>query len=112
MLATETGIWCTDNIYAQNVIFIINMAAWNKIPPNLQQVVMDVSAEHEPQQLDVYQKVIDDGIVAAKGRGMQMIDLSPAETKTLIDTAYNSAWADMIKKSPDYGPKLQKVSSK
>lgn len=48
----------------------------------------------------------------AEKAGMKSIRLPPEEASKFIKTAYDSTWEQIMKASPEYGPKLKKTMSK
>ena len=44
--------------------------------------------------------------------GIQVITFDAKTSKEYVDKAYDVAWADLIKKSPTYGPQMKKLFSR
>jgi hypothetical protein len=42
-------------------------------------------------------------------KGMKVIKFSPEDTQWYIDLAYKEGWDDVIRRSPDIGPKLKQL---
>ena len=44
--------------------------------------------------------------------GIQVIQLSPAESEKFLKTAYDAGWAELAEKAPKTTPELKKVLTK
>ena len=58
-------------------------------------------AKHQKETLKLYEKA-----------GMKPIRFSPADAAKYIELYYDATWKHIIKKSPELGPKLEKLSKK
>jgi TRAP-type C4-dicarboxylate transport system substrate-binding protein len=63
-------------------------------------------------QNDSWKKVNEDDIRKQKEAGIQTITFDPATSKQYYDKAYEVAWTNAIKASPQYGPQMRKLFSK
>ena len=88
----------------------MNLDSWNQLPPHLQDLVMDVVIELEPEQRDrdaakdeeYFQKFLDAGV--------QPIEFSPADAKWFLDTAYNSMWNRILEVHSVEGSRLKEMA--
>ena len=91
---------------------LVNLDTWNKIPADIQKVLMDVEMEEEHIIADRDMIKVKNEKELLKKAGLEFIEFSPSDSKKYYDLAYSSAWEAQIKKSPDYGPKLRALLSK
>lgn len=91
---------------------MINMDKWKQIPKDVQAIIMDVMKDIEyvatMRQLMIMEK--EDNVKLKAG--MEFIQLPPEEAKKLLQVIHDETWKFVIKSAPEYGPKLQKASSK
>lgn len=91
---------------------MINMNKWKQIPKDVQAIIMDVMKDIEyiatMRQLMIVEKEDNVRLKA----GMEFIQLPPEEAKKLLKVIHDATWEFVIKSAPEYGPKLQKASSK
>jgi TRAP-type C4-dicarboxylate transport system substrate-binding protein len=59
-----------------------------------------------------WKKVNEDDIKRQAQVGIQVITFDAATTKQYLDKAYDVAWTNLIKVSPQYGPQMRKLFSK
>ncbi len=91
---------------------MINLAKWNKIPKDLQDLMMDVMKDMEyigtMRMIMLDQK--EDQVKRAAG--VEVIALPPAEEAKLIQTADDVTWNYVTEAAPEYGPRLRAASRK
>ena len=91
---------------------LISMKKWKTIPPDLQAILLeeiqDVEFIGSMRNVMIMEK--EDEV--RKKAGMQDLVLSPEESKKFVKIAYDATWEAVIKNSPEYGPKLRKLSSR
>jgi len=98
--------------YVADMHWLVNLDAWKKLSDaqrNLLQTLMlkleAAEAMHDPKNLAANE--------AERKRqadaGIKTIRLPAAEEEKYVKTAYEAAWASVLKNSPDYGPKLKDV---
>lgn len=91
---------------------MINMDKWKQIPRDVQTIIMEVMQDMEyiatMRQLMIIEK--EDNV--RKKAGMEFIQLPPEEATKLLKVIHDETWKFVIQNAPDYGPKLQKASSK
>ncbi len=100
-------------IYGQNLVILVNLDSWNKLPQEHKQMMIDIMAGIENNELlELYVKRSKGALKLAVDKGMQFIELPAADAKRLADLAHEVIWEEVIKKSPEYGPKLRKLLAK
>jgi len=91
---------------------MINMDKWKQIPKEAQDIIMDVMKDMEyvatMRQMLIMEKEDNVRLKA----GMEFIQLPPEEAKKLLKIIHDETWNFVLKSAPEYGPKLQKASSK
>ncbi len=90
--------------------FLLNLDSWNRLPPHLQQLLMDVVIELEPEQRDRDATLDEEWIQALFDAGMEPIEFSPADAKWFTDTAYDSMWEKILRVHPVRGPRLKELA--
>jgi len=96
-----------------SVSFPVNLAKWNKIPPDLQKLLMDEMAAYEEkfvsyelEQRKQFLKRLTDG-------GVKVIRLSPDTAKWFLDASNEGAWKYAQERQPgDIIPKMRQLLTK
>jgi TRAP-type C4-dicarboxylate transport system substrate-binding protein len=91
---------------------LINLDVWNQLSKPVQQTLQEVLRKEAREAAERDAKKVAEEKELLKKAGMQFITFTEADTKRYLDMAYESAWEGMIKKSPEYAPKLRKILSK
>lgn len=98
--------------YAGNVMIIINLDVWNRLPQHLQ----DLMTEAARETIREYDVDLQNQLASAQqtvlGEGMELITFSPEDAEWFFETAYEAAWEDQIKKFPEVAPRLKELLSK
>lgn len=98
-------------IYEMNVEGLMNLNTWNKLPPHLQKMIMEAMINNEIQYGPIMAAVAEKEYKEMQEKGMKVIKFSPEDTKSYVELAYKAGWDDVIKRSPDIGPKLKQLLS-
>lgn len=96
-------------IYEMNIETLINLKTWNRTPKHLQDMMMECMIKNEIEYADVLANVAEKEYKAMQDAGMKVIKFSPEDTRWYIDLAYKAGWDEVIKNSPDLGPKLKQL---
>jgi len=94
-------------IYAMNLETLINLDTWNKLSKPMQKLMSDLMIANEEKYEKVFVDLGEKELKAMQDKGMKLIQFSPEDTKWYVDLAYKAGWEEVIKKSPDLGPKLR-----
>lgn len=98
------------DIYQGTAYILANPAKWNKIPPAVRKEIRAFKKNVTNDEVGkFFANVSDERWKLMLSKGVKPVKFSPAEGKKFLDIAYESAWAHVIKKSPDLGPKLKKM---
>ena len=109
----EVGKYAIDHPYyeaPQTLLF--NLASWNRLPKHLQQLFIDTQLEVEKAWPDIEAKRRESDRQKGIDAGLQFIKFSPDVEKWYLDAAYESAWKDWMKISPEVVGKLKELLSK
>jgi len=98
-------------IYTMNVEGLMNLNTWNKLPPHLQKLIMDAMINNEIQYAQTMAGLAEKEYKDMQAKGMKVIKFSPEDTKWYVDLAYKAGWDEVIKRSPEIGPKLKQLLS-
>jgi TRAP-type C4-dicarboxylate transport system substrate-binding protein len=99
--------------FTADIVTIMNLDAWNRLPKHLQDLLLDVQASHERDWPAEYSKMrARDWQAIMKTGKMEVIKFSPDDERWFFESAYEAEWNYLIKKYPELGPKLKAVLSK
>jgi len=98
------------DIYAAASVILCNPKKWDRIPLNIRKE-MD---EFRKQKIDIVVEKFYRNAAAERWKmlvdsGVKTVKFSPGDEKAFLKLAYDSAWDYVIAKSPDLGPKLEKM---
>jgi len=94
----------------QNTLILMNLDTWNNLPKNIQEKIMEITIEFEPQMIAHFKKKIAEEWKKYDEIGIKRITFTPAETQRYIDVAYESVWAELKTKVPNLVPDLKKLT--
>jgi len=103
----QPGLW------RSSVTLTVNLAKWNKIPPDLQKMMIDEMAAFEikfsPHELEQRKLILKE----LNEAGVKTLTLSPEVAKWYVDTATEGAWKyAQERQSGDIIPKMRKLFTK
>ncbi len=95
---------------SSNVIALMNLDKWKKLPPDVQKSILDITADFEPKMVsyfhDLEQKEWKD-----LAKSVTRVKFSEAENKKYVDTAYEVEWRVIGGKvSPEMLAQLRKTT--
>lgn len=91
---------------------LVNLKAWNQLPPKLKDLLNEAAIEAEKRVVVSFSELEKQERPLLLKEGIQVIDLPPGEKEKFLKIAYDSAWEDVLKKCPDTGPKLRELLTK
>ncbi len=97
--------------YRAEVSVIVNLNSWNKLNAEQKKIISDAAAELENGFTAVEAKENSTDIAKQKAAGIQTIEFKGADADKYLKSAYDAAWAGIIKQSPVHGPKLREFFS-
>jgi len=89
----------------------MNLDKWNKIPKDLQDVIINSMKVMEYIGEGNVLRAAQKELAKQKAAGIKKIILPPAEGDKLRRIAYEETWKEVIKNAPVYGPKFRELSS-
>lgn len=96
-------------LYSMNLEALINLDTWNKLTKPQQKLLTDLMIENEAKFTKVFEELGEKELKAMQAKGMKFVKFTPEDTKWYVDLAYKAGWDEVIKKSPEIGPKLFKL---
>jgi TRAP-type C4-dicarboxylate transport system substrate-binding protein len=109
-LQEVTKYWIEPGFFQIEPSMIMNLDFWNKIPKDLQDLLMDAVKDNEYIATMRFQMLARSEEVVMRKAGMRTLTLSPEDTAKFLQVAYDSTWEYLIKAAPEYGPKLRKLT--
>jgi TRAP-type C4-dicarboxylate transport system substrate-binding protein len=98
--------------YQVDVIALVHIQAWNKIPKDLQRVLNAAMEEVEKEAHVHFSKSISLDREKIKKKGIQEIRLQGSEGEKYLQIAYEAAWKEVLKKDSQGGSQLRDLLSK
>lgn len=93
----------------QNTFMVMNLDAWNKLPQKVQDKLVDITVNYEPEMKAYFDKEIDKEKKEMEKLGVKRIKFSATETKKYLDATSEAFWEDLEKKVPDEVKVLKKL---
>ncbi len=101
MSLNQVAPYCIDVPYYRNqMLVLVNMDTWNKIPDDLKDMIAEVQIEAEGQWPDIYAAKRAEVIAAASEQGAEFITFSDAENETYLNTIEEGSWEDDFERFP------------
>jgi TRAP-type transport system periplasmic protein len=107
----KTKFRVDPGFYNAEVSLIMNLDKWKALNSGQRELLMKHVIALESAN-DSWKKVNEDDIRKQKEAGIQVITFDPATAKQYYAKAYDVAWENAIKASPQYGPQMRKLFSK
>lgn len=98
--------------YQVDVIALVHINAWNKLPRDLQNVLNVSMQEVEREAFEHFAKLISQDREKIKNKGVQEIKLSGEEGEKYLQTAYEASWKEVLRKDPQLGAQLRDLLTK
>jgi TRAP-type C4-dicarboxylate transport system substrate-binding protein len=95
-----------------DLVMLVSLSTWKKIPKHLQDLMLETMIQLEKEWNPIWADQEEKTLEMYKKAGMKPIRFSPADAAQYVKLYYDSTWEQIIKKSPEYGPKLKKLSLK
>lgn len=111
-LQEVTKYMILPGVFQMEPAMMINLDRWNKIPKDLQEIIIDEVQKYEYIGTMRNYKLVEKEERIREKAGMKNIQLPPGDAEKFVRIAYNSTWEEIIKASPEYGPKLRKAMSR
>jgi len=111
-LQEVTKYMILPGVFQMEPATMINLDKWNKIPKDLQDIIMDTIQEYEYIGTMRNYKLVEKEERIREKAGMKNIQLPPKDAEKFVHTAYEMTWQEILKAAPEYGPKLRKAMSR
>jgi TRAP-type C4-dicarboxylate transport system substrate-binding protein len=99
------------SFFAVEAGVFMNLDKWNQIPEDLQETITNCMEIMEYIGTGNNLRAAQKEYLTQKKAGVKTIVLSPADGEKLRRIAYEETWKEVIKYSPDFGPKLKMLTS-
>jgi TRAP-type C4-dicarboxylate transport system substrate-binding protein len=107
----KTKFRVDPGFYNAEVSLVMNLDKWKSLSQRQRDLLMRHVIAHEAAN-DSWKKVNADDTRRQAQAGIQTITFDAATAKQYYDKAYDVAWTNLIKVSPQYGPQMRKLFSK
>ena len=110
----ELNMYMIDHsYYSTNTVFLVNLDKWNRLPPHLQDLLIDAFEETEQEILPTLPSILEGfrQTMLAPGK-IKLIKFSPEDAEWFENLAYQSLWDDLMKRFPDIAPKYRELLTK
>lgn len=111
-LQEVTKYMILPGVFQMEPATMINLDRWNKIPKDLQEIIMDEIQKYEYIGTIRNYKLVEKEERIREKAGMKNIQLPPKDAEKFVHTAYEVTWQEIFKSAPEYGPKLRKAMSR
>jgi TRAP-type C4-dicarboxylate transport system substrate-binding protein len=98
--------------YQVDVIALVHINAWNKLPKDLQDALNISMQEVEREAFEHFAKLISQDREKIKKKGVQEIKLSGEDGEKYLQTAYEASWKEVLRKDPQLGAQLRDLLTK
>ncbi|MHB8765292.1 MAG: TRAP transporter substrate-binding protein DctP [Deferrisomatales bacterium] len=109
---TVTKYVVTPAVYNGVNIVLVNRDAWNKLPPNLQQVLAKSMEQGERAAMERGSAHVASEMKAYEAAGIKIIALPAPEAEKFKKAAHDALAEIMVQKSPEDAPKLIEMITK
>jgi len=107
----KTRFRVDPGFYSAEVSLVMNLDKWKSLSQTQKDFLMRHVIAHEAAN-DSWKKVNEEDIKRQAQAGIQTITFDPATAKQFYDRAYEVAWTNLIKASPQYGPQMRALFSR
>ena len=97
--------------YSSTIMILANLKAWNGLTDAQRGVLMKVGLRHERAN-ETFEARLAKQKAWQASKGVKTITFKGADRVKWVRAAKDTAWAEVIKKSPKHGPALRKLFSK
>ena len=90
---------------------LVNLDKWNTIPKDLQETIIKSLKEVEHLGAEEISKVAEKEWQTVKAAGVEIVEFSPEDAKTLREVAYRETWKEVMKMAPEHGQMFKDLTS-
>lgn len=95
--------------YSKDNALLMNAEVWDGLPEDIRAELEQIAMDVENEMTKFVEKKVADEDRLLKEAGLEFIEFDEEQTKTYLDAAYDTRWADLKEKSPEYADDLQKL---
>jgi TRAP-type C4-dicarboxylate transport system substrate-binding protein len=103
----DHGWWAGGAMY-----IYVNGKAWDGLSKQAQEAIIEVSKSVERDMIPVVDQFLGKERKTLMDAGVKYVKLTPPDGDNLVKMATEVKWEDILKKSPEYGPKLKEMVKK
>ena len=89
-----------QSFYAMDAVMIMNLDAWNKLPKSVQDKILEITADYEPDMVAMCEESEKKEWEELNKAGIKKIVFSPEDAKKFEETAYKAKWNELAEKLP------------
>jgi TRAP-type C4-dicarboxylate transport system substrate-binding protein len=93
-------------------VMLMNMASWNKLSKNLQDILMEAVIESEKRVMAFWKERSQSEAQVLAKAGVQVLALPPAEQTKLLQVVSDESWKELMQKAPKTAPEMKKLLTK
>lgn len=97
--------------YNADLEIMVNLKKWKALSRAQQELMTKVVIEHE-KAATKFEKDVEAAVVVQAKNGIKTIKFSGADRQKWVTAAREAGWANIIKRSPEHGPKLRELFAK
>jgi len=105
-----TKYFITHGFGTNPVTFFMNLEKWNSLSDEQRKLMLDTAKDIEIEWAPIRWKAHEEVLDWYRELGMEEMKFEGDAGKRLVQAFNDSNWADIIEKSPEYGPKLRALS--
>jgi len=80
--------------YSGDFLFLANLKSFNRLPKHLQDLLIDVVRDFEPQMVKLYKGVVKEERKKAIKAGVKFVKFSPDDARSYVDLAWQAAYEE------------------
>jgi TRAP-type C4-dicarboxylate transport system substrate-binding protein len=107
----KTRFRVDPGFYSAEVSLVMNLDKWKALSQTQKDLLMRHVVAHEAAN-ESWKKVNEEDIRRQAQAGIQTITFDPATARQYYEKAYDVAWTNLIKASPQYGPQMRALFSR
>jgi len=107
----KTKFRVDPGFYSAEVSLVMNLDKWKALSQAQKDLLMRHVVAHEAAN-ESWKKVNEEDIRRQAQAGIQTINFDPATGRQYYEKAYDVAWTNLIKASPQYGPQMRALFSR
>ncbi len=81
-------------VLSGNVVILLNWDKWASLPEHLQDLLIQVRLDLEPQMAALTKQWTEEGRQAARDAGLTIVTFSPEDAESFVELSFSSAWED------------------